>query len=84
MTAAAAALDALAGETKPAYAELRGAALAEGAAGFERSSPYLRLTLDPGIHDHGQEQPVVQGAFIYSDDVRAPQALVKVMARIEG
>jgi len=46
MTAAAAALDALAGETKPAYAELRGAALAEGAAGFERSSPYLRLTLD--------------------------------------
>jgi hypothetical protein len=44
----------------------------------------LRLTLDPGIHDHGQEQPVVQGAFIYSDDVRAPRALVKVMARIEG
>ncbi|MBI2002375.1 MAG: hypothetical protein HYT85_03190 [candidate division NC10 bacterium] len=44
----------------------------------------LRLTLDPGIHDHGREQPVVQGAFIYSDDVRAPRALVKVIARIEG
>ncbi|MEK6717516.1 MAG: hypothetical protein AABZ16_08485 [candidate division NC10 bacterium] len=44
----------------------------------------LRLTLDPGVHDHGKEQPVVQGAFIYSDDVRAPRALVKVVARIEG
>jgi hypothetical protein len=44
----------------------------------------LRLTFDPGVHDHGQEQPVVQGAYIYSDDVRAPRALVKLMARIEG
>jgi hypothetical protein len=43
----------------------------------------LRLTLDPGVHDHGREQPVVQGAHIYSDDVRAPRALVKVIARID-
>lgn len=46
MTAAARELDALAREAKAAYAELRGAELAKGSAGFERSSPYLRLTLD--------------------------------------
>lgn len=44
----------------------------------------LRLTFDPGVHDHGMEKPVVQGAFIYSDDARVPRALVKVFARIEG
>lgn len=44
----------------------------------------LRLTLDPGIHDHGMGQPVVQGAYIFSDDVRTPQALVKVIVRIQG
>jgi hypothetical protein len=44
----------------------------------------MRLTFDPAVHDHGQEQPVVQGAYIFTDDVRAPRALVKVMARIEG
>lgn len=44
----------------------------------------LRLSFDPAVHDHGMEQPVVQGAYIYSDDVRAPRALVKVIARVEG
>ncbi len=44
----------------------------------------LRLTLDPAVHDHGHEQPVVQGAYVYSDDARVPRALVKVIARIEG
>lgn len=44
----------------------------------------LRMTLDPGVHDHGKEQPVVQGAYIYGDDVRTPLALVKLVARIEG
>ena len=44
----------------------------------------LRLTLDPAVHDHGREQPVVQGAYIYTDDIRTPRALVKVVARIEG
>lgn len=44
----------------------------------------LRLTLDPGVHDHGMEQPVVQGAFIYSDDVRVPRTLIKIIARIES
>jgi hypothetical protein len=44
----------------------------------------LRLTLDPAVHDHGREQPVVQGAYIYSNDARAPRALVRIIARIEG
>ena len=44
----------------------------------------LRLTLDPGVHDHGMEQPVIQGAYIYSDDVRTPRTLVKMIVRIEG
>ena len=34
--------------------------------------------------DHGREPPVVQGAYIYSNDVRAPWALVKLIVRIEG
>ena len=43
----------------------------------------LHLTLDPTVHDHGREQPVVQGAYIYSNDAQAPRALVKIIARIE-
>ncbi|MBI4537427.1 MAG: hypothetical protein HY712_05670 [candidate division NC10 bacterium] len=43
----------------------------------------LRLTLDPGVHDHGMDEPVVQGTYIYSNDARTPKTLVKVIARIE-
>jgi hypothetical protein len=44
----------------------------------------LRLTLDPALHDLAREQPVVQGAYIDSDDVQQPRAVVKVIARVEG
>lgn len=52
--------------------------LAPGASGT------LRVLFDPGVHDHGKEQPVIQGVFIYTDDADKPEAVAKVIARVEG
>jgi len=42
----------------------------------------LRVLFDPGVHDHGGEDRVVQGVAIVSDDPRLPEQYAKVAARV--
>jgi len=42
----------------------------------------LRVLFDPGVHDHGGEDRVVQGVAIFSDDPRLPEQVAKVAARV--
>ena len=42
----------------------------------------LRVLFDPGVHDHGPQDRVVQGVVIISDDPRVLQHLVRVAARV--
>ena len=46
------------------------------------ASGTVRVVFDPGLHDHGGEDRVVQGVAIVLDDPRSPEYLVKVAARV--